>query len=140
MSVLQRFWQRNQRSDTLESRLGTNISIRFKFDSIRTRGPAHLITLNYTLLFMENYKSNCTRLGQWNKICNFPWITNIYHSTIVGQTWSGYPLKFNIIVLIKVNWFFFVENANNWNATHFWILVYTTWLHLITLFTLNYTY
>ena len=27
-----------------------------------TRGPAHLITLNYTLFFMENYKSNCTRL------------------------------------------------------------------------------
>ena len=27
-----------------------------------TRGPVHLITLNYTLLFMENYKSNCTCL------------------------------------------------------------------------------
>ena len=27
------------------------------FYSIQTRGPEHLITLNYTLLFMEYYKS-----------------------------------------------------------------------------------
>ena len=27
-----------------------------------TKGPVHLNTLNYTLLLMENYKSNCTGL------------------------------------------------------------------------------
>ena len=35
---------------------GMNDSIRFEFDLISTRGPAHLITLNHTLLFMKNYK------------------------------------------------------------------------------------
>ena len=44
------------------TRLQTGEFDSIRFDSIRTRGPAHLITLNYTLLFMENYKSNCTRL------------------------------------------------------------------------------
>ena len=46
----------------LASRQRWDKSFEIRFDSIRTRGPAHLITLNYTLLFMENYKSNCTRL------------------------------------------------------------------------------
>ena len=35
------------------------------------------------------------------------------HRTIIRRAWSGYPLKFTLILLIKVNWFFYVENASN---------------------------
>ena len=66
MSLFLAFANKNVQTDAhpagQDSRDGMNNSIRFEFYSIRTRGPAHLITLNYTLLFMENYKSNCTGL------------------------------------------------------------------------------